>query len=638
VEAWSLWPWPARIAAIALPVAALIALARGLRAWFPDARERWLAAATLAAAWVVLSAEALSTIDALGRAGVAAAWLVLVLAAWGLARWRPARTAAASDSGGTGDRLGAFDRVLLAWLVAIGGGLLALAVAAPPNSDDTLCYHLGRVAHWLAQSSLDHFPAHDLRLLEYGQWFDLAMLHALALWGTDRWVQAPAWLCFAAAGLAAAALAGRLGASARGRLVAAIFVCTVPVAVAQAPVGRNDLALGLWVLMTALWLVRAATCHDRRSFALAGVSLGLALSTKGVAYFYAGPLLLLALAAARRGPRARTLRAAVATLSLLLAPAAALNLGHWARNASIFSSPFGSDHLRGALFGGPSTPGRVASNWLRHASLHADTPGLAWTAAAVESGVVALHRFIGEDVNDPRTSFFRPYSATAARPWPGHDGAGWHLLAIAAAALALRSSGAGGRRPWASLLALAAAVGAAAFFGLLRWQPWSQRFALPAIFLGSGWVALAVSSAAPKPRAVARVGALGLLLAVLPNLVRHPYHPLRGPAGLLVADPTTHVFIDAPELRDPMIEFARRLRATECRSLGFVTTDGGFEYALWRILNGPLHLPDPVRIEHVGVVNDSRTLAARPPFSPCAVVNVDRRVLTVRRAPWLATG
>ena len=84
------------------------------------------------------------------------------------------------------------------------------------------------------------------------------------------------------------------------------------------------------------------------------------------------------------------------------------------------------------------------------------------------------------------------------------------------------------------------------------------------------------------------------------------------------------------------------MRASNCRTLGFITTDGGIEYVFWRLLNGPLRPHDRFRISYPEVTNETRDLphplgASAAETAPCAVVSVEHntRRMVVRRAPWL---
>jgi hypothetical protein len=46
----------------------------------------------------------------------------------------------------------------------------AMAAIFPATNWDSLTYHLPRVMHWLQQQSVEHYPTHNTRQIEFGPW------------------------------------------------------------------------------------------------------------------------------------------------------------------------------------------------------------------------------------------------------------------------------------------------------------------------------------------------------------------------------------------------------------------------------------------------------------------------------------
>ena len=88
---------------------------------------------------------------------------------------------------------------------------------------------------------------------------------------------------------------GRRVASARAALLAATVAALAPMSIQLAHFFTTDSWLTCFVALTLLWSIRAAERGRARSFALAGMGVGLAMATKGSAFSLAG---LVAVAAA----------------------------------------------------------------------------------------------------------------------------------------------------------------------------------------------------------------------------------------------------------------------------------------------------------------------------------------------------
>ena len=74
----------------------------------------------------------------------------------------------------------------------------AIALLAPPNTWDSMTYHMPRVAHWSQAGSVAHYPTHILRQLWLGPWARSSRsLHLYLLTGGDRLANLVQWLAFA---------------------------------------------------------------------------------------------------------------------------------------------------------------------------------------------------------------------------------------------------------------------------------------------------------------------------------------------------------------------------------------------------------------------------------------------------------
>jgi hypothetical protein len=257
-----------------------------------------------------------------------------------------------------GSRFAAPIPILLAGaaVLAVLGFRLLLALSLPIESWDALTYHVPMILRWLQQGNLDLWgwmgpqrynpwngeliPAW-MALLDHGSLSSVRAAQALPLF----------WL--AAAG---AVLGRRLGGQLWGPATA-VALLGIPIALIQAGMPYVD------VIYAFFWVACAteALCWDRGGrrvhLALSGLAFGLALGTKETIYFQAPLLLPIALTAALRPRRRRSLIVGLpAAAALALAAGAYIYARNWIQNGDpIF--PFTFKLSGRVLFQGIMEPG-----------------------------------------------------------------------------------------------------------------------------------------------------------------------------------------------------------------------------------------------------------------------------------------
>jgi len=616
-----------------LPLAALALLVLLARRMLGGWRAAALAGAVTWGALLTAITEALSALGRLTPGWLALAWAsaTAVIAVWAGAR----RGGAARSPDDMAHRFGALaraDRWLAGALAAVALTTVVTALAAVPNTFDSMTYHLSRVAQWLQWRDVNPFPTHVLRQLHQAPWAEYAMLHLQALAGTDRAANLVQWLAFIGCVAGASRLAGQLGAGAPTQLAAAVYAATLPMALLQATSTQNDLVTAFWVVCFAsLVLDAVGRGHDTRTLPttgralLLGTSVGLAVLSKPTAYLYAFPFVVW-LGGFLLASGLRRMWAPVVFIS---AAGVFLNLGYWARNASVYGSPLGpgaeGDRLELTYAMERHDPPALASNAVRNVALHLGTPAPA-VNGRLGAAIRGAHAALGVDASDSSTTWMGlPFHVPALSRHEDEAGNPLHLLlAVAALGALVARRRVVAREQWAYTGALAA--GAALFVATLKWQPWGSRLQLPLFVLAAPLVAVALARVAP-PRALRVAGAL-LLAAAVPWLVAGTPRPLVGRGSVLTTPRTTQYFANWSSLAAPYAQVARALRAAGCRDVGFVGGWNAYDYPLWALLRRD----DPAaRLRHVLVTNASAAWE-RDTRPPCGVIRLyppDARPLTV---------
>jgi hypothetical protein len=506
--------------------------------------------------------------------------------------------------------------------IAVIAGLTGVtAAAAPPNTWDSMTYHMSRVMHWQQQGSVAHYPTHILRQLHQTPGAEFIILHLQLLSGGDHLANFVQWAGMLGTLFGVSLIAKQLGAGPFGQLFSAVVAVSLPMGILQASSTQNDHVVAFWLVCFVLFVLRVsdggAGRPSRSAYLTLGASLGLAVLTKSTAYLYALPFLLWAALSIVRahGRRAWKPLLLIATITLCL------NLGHYIRNITLYGSPLGpgSEGTPGAglrYVNDELTPGLFLSNVTRNAALHLGTPFRPLNLA-VDGAARALHTALGVDIDDPRTTWGgQPFSAPSLAFHEDLAGNPLHLILILGSLATCLMTSRCRAAPW--VLSYAAAVtGAFLLFCLvLRWQPWHSRLHLPLFILWAPFVAVVLSAKLPRPLTYAL--AVVLLLSALPWALRNASRPLVGPGSVLVVSRSDQYFSNRPDARDSFVAAVEGLLGTGCPTVGLVAQGDDWEYPLWALLRerGGEH----VRIRHVGVQNVSARLPS-PDFEPCATVS-----------------
>ncbi len=598
-----------------LPLIALLLGGYALAHRFPHWgwRQTFVRTTVLAGAYMILATELLSLFDGVTRLGLVSVWALPVLAGifW-LAGWRrrkqrfrwPELRLAESR----------LDRLLLLGVVAIALITALVAWLAPPNTWDSLTYHMSRVAHWADHASLRPYPTGIPRQILMSPGAEIAVLQTYVLLGGDRLANFVQWFAMLSSLIAASLIAARLGAKASGQLLAAVFGASLPMGIAQATSTMTDYVTTLWVLAVALEVVNLArTGSIRESTLFAGLAAGLGVVTKPIAIPYLLPLAVFAaILIYRRRSLAITLAAGVAAALLALS----VNAGYLGRNLTVFGSPLGSqDRIDTHANRGPILKVLV-SNALRNASLQAGTP---WPTVNqfVYRGVMKVHYDIDQDVMDPGTSVHPVFEVWAPSRHEARAGNPFqaYLSALVFILVALR---------WRRLDRLVLAYGLVIIASFLlfslafQFTVFGSRYHMPLFLLLGPLVGVAL------PRLTHRVFAqlVGLAMIVLAwqwlvSLDTRPLLPLPGdPPSLLEAPREAFFFPTSQGHLEVYKDLVSRIQAQQCTEIGLMLYEDSAEYPFWALLGAP---KSGARLEWI-VSGTPLAAFSDPEFAPCAII------------------
>lgn len=601
--------------AIILPFAGFLLLIAVFRQGGSGRRGAVVHASVVFGLHVVLLTELLSLPGMITKTNLAIGWLLLDLSLALICLGPKKRLLAKSEipPSTKSDELKWTDRLLLAGSGLVGLLSLTVTLIAPPNHGDVMSYHLPRIVMWLQNRSVAFYPTNDGRQLHQPPGAEYAMMHLHALASGDRFVGLIQWAGFVLSALVVSLIVERLGGGKRLQIIAAAFCLTMPQSIVMAPSGKNDCVVGFLIAAFVYYLIMFSQKEEGKYLVAAGVSAGMALLTKGTAYFFLPPLCLVLVAKWRwSGWRRKS-----AYLALALAAAALINSPQWGRNAMLIGSPVGSDNEWGTKYAiEPIGPRTTYASVLKNLAVHLGTP-VTVLNQWIESGIVRLVALSGTNVNDPGTNWWRGRFYLPSRPGlDSYAGNPWHLMMIFLTILFLLLARDRRELPWELSLGLILAF--VFFCAVLRWQGNISRFHIPLFVV---WAAPVVIVLGRKLNPNFLVLTLLLLLAPAywraVSLQRQSMLP--GSPNNIFTESRMHLyFAHYPQLRDPYLKAVDAVKESGCRRIAFVSELDEFEYPIIAGLGGET---GTLGYQYVHILHPSRLLApARPAGKVCAVI------------------
>jgi hypothetical protein len=603
---------------------------------FPSKGYCWrLRALNTAVVWgviVALSTEGLSAFGILTRGWVSAVWVAIVLVILGLLGWQTLKEGQAQRPVAKSN-----DPIPMAYRLAIWsmGIVVALtgfvAFIAPPNNWDSMAYHMARVAHWIQNGTVRHYPTVYLPQLYHPPWAEFAITHLQILSDSDRFANGIQCLSMVGSVLGVSLIAKLLGADCRAQVFASVLAATIPMGILQASSTQNDFVVAFWLVCFVAYTLRIATNRSEQELQGvvawepvlgAGASLGLALLTKGTAYIYSAPFVVwLMLTMVKRGPW-RALVAGLVMGSLVLL----LNGGHFLRNSQLFGSPLtsGGESYMNEVY----TPAVFVSNVMRSISLQIGTP-FEIINTAEEKAVLRLHDALGIAANDPRTTAWMGGEFKIQRMNTLEDSAGnpihAAIIIVSIAAFVFHKSLRAQQHVIGYLVSVC--VTFMLFNVLLKWQPWHSRLHLPLFVLFAPFVAIVLSQwrmrLVPYIMTFLLVGSSPWVLA---NQTRSLIPVFKQHKSILVESRLDQYFERAGRsLKEPYLGAAAFLQERNLQDMGLMLPYNPFEYQLWVILKQGR---TDIRLEHTEVENVSSAttpLDSSMKFLPEAIIRVQRK-------------
>jgi Dolichyl-phosphate-mannose-protein mannosyltransferase len=502
-----------------------------------------------------------------------------------------------------------YDKYLLAGITFIAGVELLICLAAPPNTWDSMTYHMARVAHWIQNKNIDFFPTHVLRQIQHSPWSEFAIMHLQVLSNGDRFANLIQWFCMVGSIIGVSLIAKILGADKRGQIFTSAVVSTIPMGILQASSTQTDYVVSFWLVCSVFFILAMRQRPNWFYLIAASISYGLAILTKGVAYIYGFPFLLWWGISQTIKSRSAFLRYVLVFITLVVF----INASHYLRNYFLCENPLGV--TEGIVIDEISTK-TFYSNTIRNIGLHIGTPFPALNYF-LEKGV---YRIVGSDINDPMATWkgkeFHVYPTSFYEDDAGNF---IHILLLISSFIILCLLFHKIKKPILLLYSAALITAFLLFSLLLKWQPWNSRLHLPLFILGAPVIGT-VFSMVMKPKNIYAL-AVFLILASFPWLFCNTTRPIIKKNNIFNTKRIEQYFVNMPAIKIPYKKIAAEISSKKYTNIGLQTKREVFEYPLWVLLKN-----DNCRFEHVNVKNISKTIRTDD-FRPDVIISNNNELI-----------
>lgn len=522
-------------------------------------------------------------------------------------------------------KISSFSKILLFgifWIIFTVG---LIAIIAPPNNWDSMDYHMTRVVHWIQNNSFEHYPTSYTPQLYQNPWSEFVILHFQILSGTDYCANLVQWFSMLGCTIGVSLIAQQLSADLRGQIFAAVISATIPMGILQASSTQNDYVLSFWLVCLAYYVLHSVKERARTSWTnlcLIGGSVGLAILTKGTAYFYVLPFLIWLGISEIKYLRFKVWQSGLVVGSLALV----LNFPHYLRNYNLFGSPLGEPSTyKNEIFG----INVLFSNILRNLALHIGTPIGLWNGIANKI-IQIIHIFLGIDVNDPRITFSKTFfvpGGWSTLGFPGNENSAGnllHLCIILFGVVIYIVTKKYKKSDYIFSYLLSVVSTFLLFCYLVKWQAWNSRLHLPFFVLLSPFVGVILSQIKKQKMALFLVSIL--LISSFPWVFFNKYRPIIDSHNIFQTNRIEQYFSNRPYLKEPYVEAVNFLQSKGCSNIGLSLGNDPWEYPYWEIWQDTKK--QTVKMQHINVTNISAQLSNQSPykdFIPCAIMTMETK-------------
>jgi len=447
-------------------------------------RESMIRSYILILGIVVGLTEILSLVNQITRPAIMISWSVLafiLLGILGLTLWKKKTGVLEVIKDRFSKKPKPYSSFEIVIMICIGLILFTtfiIAIYSPPNNFDSMTYHMARVSHWIQNQDVNYYPTsiprqnYSMPLAEY------VILHLQILSKTDVFSNLVQWSAFGLIIVLVSKIADFLQISRKGQLLTALFSATLPMAILQSSSTQNDLITGLGCLSFAYFLLKLIREKNWKNVVFSGLSMGLALLTKGTAYIYCAAIgVVISISGLLYGNWKNRLFLSK-KLIVVIVLALFLNIGVYSRNMNLYSHPL-STNIDRTMTDRFSIRG-LYTNLIRNGAVQLTMPVPELNPYLTR----LISDFLGENNTNPEYIFTNSEFLIEYKVNEDESGNPLHVIFLIVG-LFFYPWQKDVKRSGLSALLISMMLSTILFSMTIKWQPWGSRLLLPIFLLGS---------------------------------------------------------------------------------------------------------------------------------------------------------
>ncbi len=569
-------------------------------------REIFLKTTLLFFGFTAITTEILSLFHLINKISLISVWTIADAALFIFARQKVTTTIVEIGKDFR-EKLVEVPKVYLIPLIFIYSVVLILALVSPPNTYDSMTYHLARVANWIQFGSVEFYPTAIIRQLYQPPLAEYSLLHFQILSGSDYFSNLIQWFSFISCGIIVSLITREFGQDLKTQTIAVFLAATLPTAIVQGSSTQNDLVVSLFILAFFYFWIRAVKSNLWTDFFWVSLALALALLTKGTAYIYCFPIGAFFVVVHFLTLEKRVRWRFIKQIGFILIIAIALNFGQYARNYKLFGAPItsGSDEVRNKNLTAKMVFSNLARNYAINLGTYSESLRL-----TVEG---TINSTFGEELRNPDSTWLENEFRITYSLHEDKTGNFYHILLITVAlffVLLIRTNET--KYIYGAVFSILA--GFILLATVLKWQIYGSRLQLPLFLLGC--VLAAIVAARFLPRVVVWIVVIFFVFSWSPLFFGKPRSIFSDDYKFALTSQTRKqkFFVnlsDAEILYSEAVQFIKQ-QPNAPESTGLMLDSNDYEYPLWFLLKDDFS--QKPFIYHVGITNVSSTLVGTRPL------------------------
>lgn len=499
--------------------------------------------------------------------------------------------------------------------------LAMVAYQYKPNNWDSMTYHLARIMHWQQNHTVADYATNIDRQVQMPPFAEYILLNLQILLEGDKYANFAQWVAMVISVIGVSNIAKKLGGNKYQQIIAGLLCAFVPVGILEATSTQNDYILAAClVILVSLLLSLLQNPKSKIILFAIGCSSGLSLLTKGTAYGFIIPIILV-FSLLHFIKLIKHPKTAVYQGLIIIAITIFLNSGHYIRNFNLYRSPLGPSNMyKNELISLPVFFSNTIRNIALNVPIKTSIPAINNTSSDIMSWLRLLHQFTQLNPTDPRTtigfvdifSFFPNIAEAHDEDYSGNT---IHLIlifmTIIAAFFVFRNAP---KRAFSYLMIFSLVMAFILFSLVFKWQIWGSRLQLPLFIL---WCAVIPIFLFQSEKGYIKIIPILLALYLLNWTFANSTRPINLSAPYAVKDRSSLYFTKKPEIYQDYKDITNIIINSKCNNIGLAFQADTWEYPLWRMFGEEGFFP---RIEHVLVNNETKVLEDKS-FIPCAFLS-----------------